>query len=69
MRAHVPSVIQHRELVKIILEYGLILFCGDRALTDGVTLEKSRVGVGLLGQVTDVEKKQHRVRNRSFLHT
>ena len=36
MKAHVPSVLPHRQLVRVILEYGLILSCADRALRDGV---------------------------------
>ena len=45
MKALVPSVLPHRELVKVILEWGLILFCGDRALTDGVISKQFEVGV------------------------
>ena len=60
---HVPPVLSHREFIKIILEYGLILFCGDRVLTDGAISKKSGVKICLLGQIVDVQKKQHRAKS------
>ena len=45
MKFHVPSVLPHRELIRVILEHGLILVCGARVLTDGVISEESGVVV------------------------
>ena len=35
MNVHVPSTLPHTELVRVTLEYGLILIREDRVVTDG----------------------------------
>ena len=69
VKTYVPSVLSNRMHIKIILEYGLILFCGDKALTDGVVSEQFGVGVCLFWQVVGVQKKQCRAKNRALRHT
>ena len=49
MKAHVSSALPQRQLVEVILECGLILFCRDRLLTAGVISKQSGVGVSSVG--------------------
>lgn len=63
MKALVPSVLPHRELVEIILEYGMTLTCGDGIISEGFG-----GGVCWFWQVINVQKKQHRAKNGALWH-
>ena len=68
MKAQITSVLPHKALVKVFLEYFLIFFCRVKAFTDAVISEQSGVRVCLLGQVVDAQKEQRRANNRALWH-
>ena len=68
IKAQITSVLPHKALVKVFLEYFLIFFCRVKAFTDAVISEQSGVRVCLLGQVVDAQKEQRRANNRALWH-